>query len=216
MSDHVTLTPSSGALTFFNDEEARTVEAFAERIIPDDGTGAGARGAGVVYYIDRAVSGFSANLQPTYRLGLKELDRFCRSHAGHAFVELGPEQQDDIVRRLIGPETGSATEGLQFSRADQEREVAEEDSVNTALLQRVAAVIREHTVEGFFCDPVYGGNRAAVGWRLVGFPGAHWGYTAEQMAAGFDGRTVPIKTLADLRSELADLPDNSTFYGNGE
>ena len=216
MSDLGTLTPSSGALTFFNDDEARTVEAFAERIIPDDGSGAGARGAGVVYYIDRALSGFSRNLQPIYRLGLKELEKFSRLQTGQAFAELDAGQQDDLVRLLIGPEVGDATEGLQFSRADQEREVAEDDSVNTALLQRVSAIIREHTVEGFFCDPVYGGNRNAVGWKLVGFPGAHWGYTAQQMAAGFDGRSVPIKTLADLRSELANLPDNSTFYLNGE
>jgi len=216
MSDLGTLTPSSGALTFFNDDEARTVEAFAERIIPDDGNGAGARGAGVVYYIDRALSGFSSELQPVYRLGLKELDHFSRRETGQPFVELDTDQQDDLVRQLIGPETGDATEGLQFSRSDQERGVADDESVDTTLLQRVAAIIREHTVEGFFCDPVYGGNRNAVGWKLVGFPGAHWGYTAQQMAAGFDGRTVPIKTLADLRSELANLPDNSTFYRNGE
>jgi gluconate 2-dehydrogenase gamma chain len=53
-----------------------------------------------------------------------------------------------------------------------------------------------------------------VGWKLVGFPGAQWGYTAEQMAAGFDGRSIPIKTLSDLRRELPTLPDNATFYGN--
>jgi gluconate 2-dehydrogenase gamma chain len=71
--------------------------------------------------------------------------------------------------------------------------------------------VREHTVEGFFCDPAYGGNRDAVGWRLVGFPGAQWGYTAEQMAPGFDGRTIPIMTLADLRRRLPDLPPNDTY-----
>ena len=26
-------------------------------------------------------------------------------------------------------------------------------------------------MEGFFADPIYGGNRDKVGWRLVGFPG---------------------------------------------
>lgn len=220
MNELGTSTLSSGALTFFNDQEARTVEAFAERIIPDDGTGTGAQAAGVVYYIDRAVGGFSKDLQPVYRLGLNKLDRFCSQQAGHPFSELAPDEQDDIIRRLIGPETGAPVDGLQFSRADQESGTVgtgpQEDDVDSALLQRVAAVLREHTVEGFFCDPVYGGNRDAVGWKLVGFPGAHWGYTAQQMAPGFDGRTVPIKTLADLRAELQSLPDNSTFYLNEE
>jgi len=73
-------------------------------------------------------------------------------------------------------------------------------------------VVREHTIEGFFCDPVYGGNRDAVGWRLVGFPGAQWGYTAEQMQPGFDATSIPIKTLADLRAELAVPPANEQFY----
>jgi gluconate 2-dehydrogenase gamma chain len=196
------------ALTFFNDEEARTVEALAERIIPGDGENAGATEAGVVYYIDRSLAGVSADLQVVYRLGLRALEELCRAEHGRSFRELVAEQQDEIVRRFLGPETGEASPGLQFSPEDQAV------GPDHALIGRLVIVVREHTVEGFFCDPVYGGNRGAVGWKLVGFPGAHWGYTAEQMAAGFDGRSIPIKTLSDLRRELRDLPDNATFYSN--
>jgi gluconate 2-dehydrogenase gamma chain len=32
------------------------------------------------------------------------------------------------------------------------------------------------TVEGFFSDPVYGGNRDMVAWRMIGFPGAYADY----------------------------------------
>lgn len=28
-----------------------------------------------------------------------------------------------------------------------------------------------HTRQGFYCDPVYGGNRDQVGWKVIGFPG---------------------------------------------
>ena len=31
----------------------------------------------------------------------------------------------------------------------------------------------ELTIEGFFADPIYGGNKDMVGWKLVGFPGAY-------------------------------------------
>jgi gluconate 2-dehydrogenase gamma chain len=48
----------------------------------------------------------------------------------------------------------------------------------------------------------------------VGFPGAQWGYTAEQMKPGFDATVIPIKTLSDLRRELNDLPDNKRYYAN--
>jgi gluconate 2-dehydrogenase gamma chain len=195
----------SVALVCLNDEQACTVEAIAERIIPGDDANAGATDAGVVYYIDRAIGGFSTDLQSVYRRGLRELDALCRRERGVPFIDLGPQAQDDMVRRHLGPEVHEPAEGLQFSPSDQP---------GGAILQRFFAVVREHTVEGFFCDPVYGGNRGAVGWRLVGFPGAHWGYTAKEMAAGFDGRSVPVKTLSDLRQELKDLPPNDVFTRN--
>jgi gluconate 2-dehydrogenase gamma chain len=195
------------ALTFFNDEEAHTVEALAERIIPGEGPDAGATEAGVVYYIDRALAGVSADLQVVYRLGLRALGALCRAEHGALFHRLPADQQDEIVRRFLGPEVGDPPAGLMFGPEDQA-------GADDSLISRLMVVVREHTVEGYFCDPVYGGNRGAVGWRLVGFPGAHWGYTAEQMAPGFDGRSIPIKTLSDLRRELRSLPDNATFYRN--
>ena len=196
------------ALTFFNDEEARTVEALAERIIPGDADNPGATEAGVVYYIDRSLAGVSTDLQVVYRLGLRALEEFCRAEHGASFRDLTAEQQDEIVRRFLGPEVGEPPAGLLFSAEDQSV------GPDHPLIGRLVVIVREHTVEGFFCDPVYGGNRDAVGWKLVGFPGAHWGYTAEQMAPGFDGRVIPVKTLSDLRRELRELPDNATFYRN--
>ena len=139
-------------------------------------------------------------------------------------MDLTAEQQDDVIRRLYGKETGGSEtvhpEGLArpaMERQDEENEEAESrDGISHELLHTFFLVVREHTVEGFFCDPIYGGNRGAVGWRLVGFPGAQWGYTAEQMKPGFDATTIPTKTLSDLRRELKNLPDNKQFYTNGE
>lgn len=200
----------SVALTFLNDAEARTVEAIAERVIPGDEQNPGATTAGVVYYIDRSLAGVSSDLQPVYRRGLRILTQWCRSRYGRVFTELEADDQDFVVRTFLGPEVGGGTSGLQFSPAD------EEPRGDEPLLGRLFTIIREHTVEGFFCDPVYGGNRAAVGWKLVGFPGAYWGYTAQQMAPGFDGRSIPIKTLSDLRRELNHLPPNEVFYTEGK
>jgi len=200
----------SVALTFFNDEEARVVEAIAERIIPGEGQDAGATEAGVVYYIDRSLAGVSADLQVAYRLGLRALEELCQGEHSRPFDELTVEVQEALVRRFLGPEVGDASGGLLFSEADQAV------SANLPVIGRLLTIVREHTVEGYFCDPVYGGNRGTVGWKLVGFPGAHWGYTAEQMAPGFNGRRIPIKTLSDLRSELQNLPRNEVFYRNGK
>jgi gluconate 2-dehydrogenase gamma chain len=187
-------------LMFFNDHEATTVEQIAERIIPGDEEKPGARSAGVVYYIDRAIAGFSRELQPAYRSGLRELDALCVHHHARRFADLPETLQDELVRRFLGPEIAA------------DRPAAEKEEPG-ALLPGLFAIIREHTVEGFFCDPLYGGNRDAIGWRLVGFPGAHWGYTAEQMEPGFDSSKIIIKTLSDLRADLADRPGNERFYG---
>src|SRR6201995_3513135 len=94
----------SVALTYFNDYQARTVEAIAERIIPANGDDAGATEAGVVYYIDRTITGFSTGLQRIYRLGLRELESFCNRNHSAQFVDLTAEQQDDILRELLGNE----------------------------------------------------------------------------------------------------------------
>lgn len=214
------MSSDSLALTYLNDFEARSVEAIAERIIPGNGDDAGATEAGVVYYIDRAITGFSPPLQRVYRRGLRELEVFCQQQHGASFADLAAEQQDEVVRAAIGPETGGATEGFHFSPADQSKgdpqSESADDAIDGGLLHRLFAVIREHTVEGYFCDPVYGGNRNAVGWRLVGFPGAQWGYTSAQMTDGFDASVIPIMTLSDLRAQLTHLPPNETFYANGE
>lgn len=202
------------ALLYLNDFEAKTVDAIAERLIPADNLGGGAHDAGVVYYIDRALAGFGTNLQRVYRLGLRDLEALCQERFSSAFTELLGEQQDNILRAFLGPETPEP--GADASRGEvvsADELPAPEPEAGQPRLRRLFAVVREHTVEGFFCDPAYGGNREAVGWRLVGFPGAQWGYTAEQMRPGFDASTLPIKSLADLRRELADLPPNEVFYG---
>jgi gluconate 2-dehydrogenase gamma chain len=212
----------SVALTYFNDYQARTVEAIAERIIPANGSDAGATQAGVVYYIDRAISGFSTGLQRVYRLGLRELEAFCDREHSARFVDLTAEKQDNILRQLLGNEIGGGETGRPAGLVQPAAEGADrgeegagsKGGVDLELLRLFFAVIREHTVEGYFCDPVYGGNRGAVGWRLVGFPGAQWGYTAEQMKPGFDATVIPIKTLSDLRRELENLPDNKQYYTN--
>jgi gluconate 2-dehydrogenase gamma chain len=142
-----------------------------------------------------------------------------RRKSGKSFVELSAEGQDEVVREFLGPESGEA--------AATHKSMGEDDydfgsgrgqtrALDKSLLERLLAVVREHAIEGFFCDPVYGGNRNAVGWRLVGFPGVHWGYTAEQMKEGYDGRQLPIRTLDDLRRELKSPPDNTVFTSNGE
>jgi gluconate 2-dehydrogenase gamma chain len=200
-------------LIFFNELEAQTVEAVAARIIPGDATDPGAREAGVVTYIDRSLAGFLRDLQTFYRRALQELDDYSRDRHNSPFRELTEGDQDRVLAELdtvsivetVSREYG--TDALQ----DENKEVDESEST---LLIRFFSIVREHVLQGMFCDPAYGGNRDTVGWKMVGFPGAQWGYSAEQMKPGFDASQIPVLTLQDLHQRYSRTDRNNGTEGS--
>lgn len=142
--------------------EAAELEAIAAQIIPTDDT-PGAREAGVIYFIDRALNTFGAdNLEPI-REGLQDFESSVREeHAGvEAFSALSDDQQIEALRAI-----------------------EESDFFGT---------VRTMTIAGMFAHPSYGGNRDKVGWALLGFDDRHaWQppfgyYDAQYMNRGQDG-----------------------------
>jgi gluconate 2-dehydrogenase gamma chain len=136
---------------FFNSDDAATIAAFTERLMPGAPGKPGARDAGVLNYIDLALAGAYADLQDFYRRGLAALDVHCSTTYKQAFMRLTAGQQDEVITAMV---EGKAT-GFVWPTSQQ--------FFNT---------LRTHTMEGMFADPVYGGNKDFAGWRLVGFPGA--------------------------------------------
>lgn len=182
--------PDSTDKLFFTDHEWATVEAATARIIPTDGD-PGAREARVVVFIDRYLSGidfiFAAadgsgflkmtgrfadawrdrqtRMQHTYRQGLAALDESTRSSFGRNFVELSEPEQDQALELFSGaPKPTKVTLGTS-------------EAVTTFLQgtfdegMDFFAALCLHTRQGFYCDPVYGGNKNRVGWEFIGFPG---------------------------------------------
>ena len=141
---------------FFNHDDASTIAAFTERLMPGAPDKPGANDAGVLNYIDLALSGAYADLQDFYRRGLAQLDAYCHKAHNAPFQRLSAAQQDEVIAAL---EEGKAT-GFTWPSA-----------------QEFFTTIRTHTMEGMFADPLYGGNKDFAGWRLVGFPGAQVMFT---------------------------------------
>ena len=162
---------------FFTPDEAAFVEAAVDRLIPPEPEWPGARGAGVPNYIDLQLAGpFGAGdrmflggpikpgtPQQGYQLGLTPaqvyrtaLGAILERTAGQvtAFADASPEAQDDFLRRLEAGE-------------------ADLNGVPSAVFFET---LLANTIEGFFADPAYGGNRDMVGWRMVGFPGPYAAY----------------------------------------
>ena len=146
----------SGLGAFFNAQDAATVAAFTERLMPGAPGKPGARDAAVLNYIDLALAGAYAELQDFYRRGMAQLDAYCRKTYSEPFVRLDNAKQDEVISAL---EQGKAS-GFAWPTA--------QEFFNT---------VRTHTIEGLFADPVYGGNKDFAGWRLVGFPGGQAVYT---------------------------------------
>src|SRR5436305_1940808 len=145
---------------FLNDDDAATVAAFTERLMPGAPGKPGALDAGVLNYIDLALAGAYADQQDFYRRGLAALDAYCRKAHNEPFTRLSASQQDEVIKAL---EEGKAT-GFTWPSA-----------------QAFFNTLRTHTIEGMFADPVYGGNKDFAGWRLVGFPGAQPQFTQADM-----------------------------------
>ncbi|MFO1340998.1 MAG: gluconate 2-dehydrogenase subunit 3 family protein [Burkholderiaceae bacterium] len=171
--------PPSGYV-FFRPAEAAFVEAAVARLIPADELGPGAFEAGVPFFIDRQLAGafgraeswymqgpwgvgeptqgYQTRLTPAelYRAAIAEIDQAVAAGGGAAttFARLEAQAQDEWLHRL---EQGT----LALRMADA---------------RTFFKMLWQNTVEGFWSDPLYGGNRGMVGWKLIGFAGARYNH----------------------------------------
>jgi gluconate 2-dehydrogenase gamma chain len=168
-----------GPWMFFTTDEASLMEAAVDRLIPPDERGPGGKDAGCAVFIDRQLAGpfgsaagsymkppFMPGL-PTqgyqkpdtpaarYRTALKAIAEYVASNfTGKTFPALSPQEQDKV---LAGLESGT----IELKGADS---------------KEFFSLLLQNTLEGFFADPIYGGNHDMAGWKLIGFPGARYDY----------------------------------------
>jgi gluconate 2-dehydrogenase gamma chain len=169
------------AYTFFTDPEVAFVKAAVARLIPADELGPGGVEADVPFFIDQQLSGaygagahfynqgpfgsetpfqgYQLPLSPAelYRVGIAATDKYCQETYGEHFAALDPARQDEVLSGLQG-----------IANA-----VDLKDIPGTTFFARLLG----DTMDGFFADPAYGGNKDMIGWKLVGFPGVKADYS---------------------------------------
>ncbi len=183
--------------TFFDAHQRETIAAAMARIIPTDDQ-PGAREANTIAFLDRYLSGLGFVyakpdgsgfetlagkraeawrqridiVRAKYVAGIKELDRRSQAQFNADFARLTAEQQDRILADIERPER-QAEAALAEAQA-----TAGFAPVEPALQQTSAEVDLDffpllclHTRQGFYADPIYGGNTGQVGWKLIGFDG---------------------------------------------
>lgn len=161
--------------TYFTKVEWAFIEAAVDHLIPADEYGPGAIAAGVPEFIDRQMEtpfghgklwymegpfhtdqvpelGYQLNQNPreVYRHGIEACDAWCVKTHGKVYAELDKGLQEQILKDL------------------QSGKIAFESVPSKTFFSFLLA----NAKEGFFADPIYGGNKGMVGWKMVGFPGA--------------------------------------------
>jgi gluconate 2-dehydrogenase gamma chain len=103
--------------------------------------------------------GYQLKLTPAqlYRAAIRDFDEYTKDKHGKAFAELDASTQDRLLEALDKDE-------LKLPNVDG---------------RTFFEMLVQNTVEGFLADPMYGGNRDFIGWKLIGFPGPRYNYVAE-------------------------------------
>jgi gluconate 2-dehydrogenase gamma chain len=139
-----------------------TLAAVAERILPSDESGPGAREANVGAYLAKTlVDPRMKNLVPLMNRASGFLVRYAQSEKKKTrFTELSDDEKDDVLNRLA------------------ENKMRPDGFSGQAFMQVMVAL----TLEGFLGDPRHGGNRDRVAWKWLGYD------DAQGRAAVFGGR----------------------------
>jgi len=161
--------------SFFTDQEWEFVQAACAVLIPEDDEGPGAILAGVPEFLDRQMEtpyahgrlwymrppfitdqapelGYQLKLVPRdiYRLGIAATETACRKQFGKSFAQLAEAKQVAVLKAL--------------------------ENASMELTEVPAAIffglLLKNVKEGYFADPIYGGNKNMAAWQMIGFPGA--------------------------------------------
>jgi gluconate 2-dehydrogenase gamma chain len=176
VDDHIRI-----PLRFFSQEEALAVAALTARIFPSDDSGPGAREAGVVIYIDRQLAGPYGRdrhryTQEPFEEGVPEVGYQGRATPGEIYRE--------GLKSLLGID----------QKSPEEQDKALQKIETTDFFR----ILRLHTIEGMFSDPMHGGNVDMIGWQLIGFPGPRMSNVQEvDKHYGEEYRLKPV-TLAQV------------------
>jgi gluconate 2-dehydrogenase gamma chain len=187
---------SGSGYVFFTADEVAFIEAAVGRLIPNDSVGPGAVEANVPFFLDRQLAGkfgqgdhyylggpwpkgtpeqgYQTRFNPAqlYRAAIAAIDKYVGANFnGVSFRKLTTEDQDKVLKGL---ESGA---------------IKLDDSVDS---KTFFAMLLQNTKEGYFSDPIYGGNKDMGAWKMIGFPGAHYDY---KEWVPHHGERVPYPTV---------------------
>jgi gluconate 2-dehydrogenase gamma chain len=193
-------TPQPEPLLTLTATEAAFLSAAYDTIVPADALSPSGTDCGLVTYTDRQLAGawgsgarmyrngpylptkpeygYQLSLTPReyFGAGIKAANAWTTKTYGKEFDRLSPADRAAALTRM---EQGQA----QF-------EGIEAKTFFEALLQSA--------MEGFFADPIYGGNRNKVSWRMIGYPGLPATWAGKALEYRGKKITIEPQSIADF------------------
>jgi len=187
---------------FFNVNESVFIEAAVDTLIPGDSVGPGAKELDVAIYIDRQMAsgygkgdrlylegpfeegtpeqGYQLPMTPSelIRAGIADVDAYVQERYKSLFVSLSVQDRVGVLTDLESKNVVLPT-------------------VPTTIF---FSLLLQLTIEGYFADPIYGGNKDKAAWKMIGFPGANAMYMDKIESFRNQPYTVEPKGIQDLIS----------------
>lgn len=180
--------------------EAAFLSAAYDTFIPADKLSPSGTDCGIVTFMDRQLAGAWGGGARLYRSG-----PFVQGKPGHGYqLPLTPREYFAAGIKAANAWTRK-TYGKDFDRLspaerDAALKVMESGKAEFADFnaKQFFDALYQSAMEGFFADPIYGGNRNKVSWRMVGYPGLPATYASK--ALEYRGKKVAIEpqSIADF------------------
>ena len=141
-----------------------TLEAICGCLVPSDENGPGAFEARAAHYIDKSLASHNKSARDYYMVSLDAINQYSKKTRGNAFHRLIDDHQFSILSAVQEDKVpGCSPNGSDFFN-----------------------IVRNHTIDGTFCDPYYGGNQNFVGWDMLNYPGIRLSASETDVAQGPD------------------------------
>jgi gluconate 2-dehydrogenase gamma chain len=180
--------------------EAAFIVAAVDTLSPADELSPSGSECGVAVFIDRQLGSAWGGGAKTYRGGPfhkgKPEQGYQLSLTPREFFAAGITAANAWTRQTYGRDFDllPAAERVQALTAMEDGKAEFRDFNSRAFFNQLLAI----TMQGFFADPIYGGNRNKVAWKMIGFPGLPAVY-ADKIDAYRDKRYVAEpQSIADF------------------
>jgi gluconate 2-dehydrogenase gamma chain len=185
------------------------------RLIPNDEVGPGAVEAGVPSYLDKQLGGAWGAGERLYRSGpwhsgaptqgyqLPFTPAELFRHALRSIDGQLQKRHNASFDKLSGPEQDAYLTELESGGTDL-------DGVPSKVFFES---LWEMTIEGYFSDPVYGGNRDMKAWAMIGFPGAYAEYYDLVDNYGLEYHRAPMSLAENAAGKITLEPNIAATVG---